>query len=55
MTRAAGAVAAVTMARNVRLALNDDAVAAVMVVYQQGEEEGEEEEDDVPISISTNS
>jgi hypothetical protein len=51
VTRAAGAMAAVSVARSVRLALDDDAVA-VMAVDEQGKEEGDEEEDAVPTSVS---
>ena len=43
------AVAAVAVARNVRLALDDDlAVAAVVLRNEEREEEGDEEEDAVP-------
>lgn len=48
VTRAARAVAAVTMARDVGLALDDNAVAAVVVVDEESQEAGEEEEDAVP-------
>ena len=46
---AAGAVASVSMAGVVRLALDDDAVAAVVALNEESQKESEEEEDGVPV------
>jgi hypothetical protein len=51
MRRAARAARAVSVARAMNLALDDDAVAviAVVAVHEHGEDSGDEEEDDVPV------